>query len=247
MVNNRVQKILKDSNIPYEIENGAIVLKNDASEENNEIKDSCISDDILNTFQTNSSNSNIQNSENEVNNKDVSFIIGNNLEKLSNFYHLYLDSYDNVSQIIDTSHKILSFDEFSEISISSNVRFTNTNKVKLSDQSLIESTSDALSYIIHLDFNILTDFFKYAHSYTPIVQPTALVYRIKNRTLSPGLLLAIYAMTYLFHPNQNRLLADFYFDKAEQYLNNNINSSDIQNVHTAYLLSNYCKYKNIIF
>jgi len=85
----------------------------------------------------------------------------------------------------------------------------------------------------------LTDFFNYAHTYSPIVNPAALVLRIQKRQLSPGLLLAIYALTYLFHPDQNKKLAYFYAEKSRQYLLAHIYGSDIQNIHTAYLLSNF--------
>ncbi|ORX40350.1 hypothetical protein BCR36DRAFT_375507 [Piromyces finnis] len=174
-------------------------------------------------------------------NETVSDIFDDNMNRLQNFYNMYLNSYNNDVKEYHNTHEILSFDEFNEISIPSSIKFKNTQRIKLSDQSLIECTSELLPNIVHLNFNILTDYFKYAHSYSPIIQPTVLIYCIKNRTLSPGLLLTIYALTFLFSPNQNKLLADFYFDKAEQYLTCNISSSDIQNVHTTYLLSNYYK------
>ncbi|ORX56067.1 hypothetical protein BCR36DRAFT_581213 [Piromyces finnis] len=237
MVNNRVKKILTDSNIPFEIKNGSIVFKNSTDDniiEGVNIKESEKEFEIL---QNNSIHPQV--SKGKLN-EAVSDIFDDNMNRLQNFYNMYLNSYNNDVKEYHNTHEILSFDEFNEISIPSSIKFKNTQKIKLSDQSLIECTSELLPNVVHLNFNILTDYFKYAHSYSPIIQPTVLIYRIKNRTLSPGLLLAIYALTFLFSPNQNKLLADFYFDKAEQYLTCNISSSDIQNVHTAYLLSNYC-------
>jgi len=265
MVNNRVKKIFSESNIPCKFENGSITFLNHSNNSNNnsdntnsisnnssnknniiENKNNMKNDNInlknekikslINNINKETLNSNIINgkTKNEKNVKDVNF------DNLSTYYLKILQFVDEKKEDnFYKSHEVVSFDEMKSLDISTDFNFTDTNEVKISDQKLIEYTSELCPNIVHLDFQLLTDFFNYAHTYSPIINPTALVLRIRKKKLSPGLLLAIYALTYLFHPKQNVKLAKFYAEKSSQYLLAHINASDIQNIHTAYLLSNF--------
>ena len=194
---------------------------------------------LINNINKETLNLNIINgkTKNEKNVKDI------NYDNLTKYYLKILQFVDEKKEDnFYKSHEVVSFDEMKSLDISTDFNFTDTNEVKISDQKLIEYTSELCPNIVHLDFQLLTDFFNYAHTYSPIINPTALVLRIRRKKLSPGLLLAIYALTYLFHPKQNVKLAKFYAEKSSQYLLAHIYASDIQNIHTAYLLSNFGKY-----
>jgi len=230
MVNNRVKKILSESNIPYKFENGSIIFLDDKN--NDEV------DEKKDIFDLLENNANIENRNVDFN-KSVKDM---NIENLSKFYLKILDFVDkkkNDNEDFQKSHKVITFDEMDSLEISTDFHFTDSDELKISEQKLIEYKSELYSNVVHLDFQLLTDFFNYAHTYSPIINPAALVLRIQKRKLSPGLLLAIYALTFLFHPNQNKKLAKFYAEKSRQYLLAHIYASDIQNIHTAYLLSNF--------
>lgn len=234
MVNNRIIKILSESNIPCKFENGSIIFLDNDNNLKEENKFNLLENNINLNIET---NNNISFDSNK-SMKDV------NIENLSKFYLKILDFIDKKKEddnSFENSHKVISFNEMESLEISTDFHFTDSDEVKISEQKLIEYRSELCSNIIHLDFKLLTDFFNYAHTYSPIVNPAALVLRIQKRQLSPGLLLAIYALTYLFHPDQNKKLAYFYAEKSRQYLLAHIYGSDIQNIHTAYLLSNFGK------
>jgi len=151
-----------------------------------------------------------------------------------------MQKYENDKYVLNYSHEIISFNELEPYSIEFKFNFSKINE-KIPNHSLLEYNTQTLTNVIHLDYSLLTDFFNYAHTYALIIHPAALVLRIQQKTLSPGLLLAIYALTYLFIPNQNKELANFYFEKAYQYLFAHLHTTDIQNVHISFLLSNFGK------
>ncbi|ORX76864.1 hypothetical protein BCR32DRAFT_271023, partial [Anaeromyces robustus] len=259
MVKDRVKKILSDSNIPYSTENGEFVYSNNNLNSEVNTKDdsfSCSSNDnsysISNNENTQENSiakqseiNNLENNnkDNNNNNNNKKNLVEVTYERLSNFYFKILKDIDDNKDDIQKSHNfknIIPLDGLKDLNIPTDFKFSNTDTddEKLFYQSLLEFTTDDFPNIIHLNYKLLTDFFNYAHAYAPIIHPSALVLRIKNRTLSPCLLLVIYAMTYLFIPNQNKRLSRFYADKSQQYLLAHIHTLDIQNIHTAYLLAN---------
>jgi len=234
MVNDRVKKIFSESNIPYKLENGKMIYLDN----NNDLN--FIKQDIKNDYNISEKSSSSNSSDSgESSNKDEKSVKEMNIEKLFDYYNNILKTLEKNENENDSSHSVLSFDELDSLDIKTDFHFNDTDNIKIADQDLIEITSDLNLNVIHLDLKLLTDFFNYAHTYAPIINPTALVLRIRQRILSPGLLLAIYALTFLFRPNQNKRLAKFYAEKSLQYLFAHIYTSDIQNVHTAYLLSNF--------
>ena len=94
---------------------------------------------------------------------------------------------------------------------------------------------------LHINFNLIADFFKYSYNIALIIHPIVILFRIQQKSLSPGLLFAIYSGAYLFRPNQNKLKSKYYYIMAGRSLLRNIQKYDIQNLQTAYILSNICK------
>ncbi|OUM59159.1 hypothetical protein PIROE2DRAFT_15385 [Piromyces sp. E2] len=200
-VNNALRKILRESDIPFGIQNEEIVINYQKKNDKTNTEDKVV--------------------------KEFSFL-----------YQKYFKSYENNNKdIFGNSFEIVLKDN-SEIKNNStmfeNVPFDNLNMTKqlFKDFELNELNS------FNIDYNLISDFFKYCFTVSLIINPSVMLMRIKRKLITPALLFAIYSGAYLYRPKRNLEKAKYYSHLSKIYLLNNFQTTTIQNIQTAYILSN---------
>ncbi|ORX87583.1 hypothetical protein BCR32DRAFT_289235 [Anaeromyces robustus] len=160
------------------------------------------------------------------------------INNISTLYLKYLKKEEINHEYLNNLHEIFSLRNFDNEKEWNPLKTVNTEDYKKIKNVMIEYTPGSKKDLLHINFNLITDFFKYAYNITPIIYPSVILLRIQQKSLSPGLLFAIYSGAYLFRPNQNKIKSRFYYVMSVRSLLGNIQKYDIQNLQTAFILSN---------
>jgi len=116
-------------------------------------------------------------------------------------------------------------------------------QVRKNENFLIEFKNDYINETVSVDFNLISDFFKYNFSMSFIINPGILIMKIKQKIIEPFLLFAMYAAAYLLRPDNDMNKFYYYFDKSYYCMSKIARVEDIQNIQAAYILANIGNYK----
>jgi len=193
-----LEKILKQSNIPFEMQENEIVInyekrKSKSSTEDKIVKEfSILYQKHFNPYKINSKNT-LSNSFEIISKKDF-------------------EINDNSTLLKDIHPKDLNIIKYNDFDTFSNV-----------------------------DYNLISDFFKYSFTISLIINPSVMLLRIQQKSLTSALLFAIYSGAYLHRPIPDKEKAKYYSYLSKRCLFNNLQSENIQNIQTAFILSNLGK------
>jgi len=178
------------------------------------------------------------------------------------------NSYDEIiKQVTDTYQKCIEQPEIKNKNLLDNCDFFSMDDFKFSsdpiyyknfypeqlennEDVLIEFKNDYINEIVSVDFNLISDFFKYNFDMSLVINPGILIMKIKQKIIEPFLLFAIYAGAYLFRPDNDINKFYYYYDKAYYCILNTIRMESIQNIQAAFILAkldNLKKKKKIIY
>ncbi|ORX47104.1 hypothetical protein BCR36DRAFT_413759 [Piromyces finnis] len=228
-VNDELKKILEQSDIPCEIENGEVVIKNVFN-----------SDSLIKNKEKMNENGNFSaNANSNINKRNI--IPGSFdefIENLNTLYRDYLNPSENENEeMLNNSHFVFSLDEFKNKNNPTTYRELYLKEYTPKD-SFQEFKFDNTTETLYIDFNLISDFFKYAFSISLAINPGVLLMKIKQKTLLPGLLFAIYATAYLYRPNCDKEKYNFYLSRSKYYLFKTLHKENIQNLQTAHIIAN---------
>ncbi|KAL6621874.1 hypothetical protein U3516DRAFT_626361 [Neocallimastix sp. 'constans'] len=265
-VNAEVIKILTESNIQCKIENEEILIENKEEIESN--SDSCTEFYKINSnnvdlgynsdfnFEIDSDDNFDINIDDKLDKKknnninlpriNVEFVkkrMNSGFEDtvvndISTLYLKYLKNKEINHEFLNNLHDIFSPNNIYFRNSFNQLRTVVFQDYKSLDNIMIEYIPGSKTDSLHINFNLIVDFFKYGYNIALIIYPSVILLRIRQKSLSPGLLFAIYAGAYLFRPNQDKIKSRFYYFMAFKSLLRNIRKNDIQNLQTAFILSN---------
>jgi len=143
------------------------------------------------------------------------------------------DITDNIKQNLlklkDNEYIIFKIPEENEISIGKSIIY---NKYHIYNYDYIK-----------IDYSLVKLYFQYAHFYMNILIEEVVLERIQNKTISPGLLSAMYAAAYMYKPNPD-------FQKSKKYAKLSYYSilkyclvPNIQVIQAYIIISNCCNIK----
>jgi len=266
-VNTKVFEILTESNIQCEINNEEIIIGNkketDSNSEcidynmvnannvdlgyNSDFNFEFYSDDNCDTNygdqlikektinqNVNSTKINVEFVKKKMNSDSKTNIINS----ISILYLRYLRSNEINHEFLNNLHDIFSLNIFDFQYCGNPLRTISFQDFENLGTTMVENVPGFKTDKLHINFNLIVDFFKYSYNIALIIHPIIILFRIQQKSLSPGLLFAIYAGAYLFRPNQNKLKSKYYYIMAVRSLFRNIQKYDIQNLQTAFILSN---------
>lgn len=165
----------------------------------------------------------------------------NIINSISTLYLRYLRNNEISHDFLNNLHDIFSLNIFDFQHCGNPIRTIIFQDFEKLGTTMVENVPNFKTDKLHINFNLIVDFFKYSYNIALIIHPIVIVFRIQQKSLSPGLLFAIYAGAYLFRPNQNKLKSKYYYIMAFRSLLRYIKKYDIQNLQTAFILSNIRK------
>lgn len=140
----------------------------------------------------------------------------------------------NTTEINDKIYPILS-----NVKSNESVLFNKLNENKEFGEAIIYNNQVVLKYkMFGINYKLINEYFNYAHPYFPILNKEIIFERIQNKTIFPGLLLAIYASTYMYKSNPSLEMSRKYVKLAYDYTFNYINEPNIQITQAIALISN---------
>jgi len=227
-INIELKKMLEESDIPCEIEDGDVIVK--AFNSSTFTKDEKDLMKEKKKFKIASTN-----------NINEDNIILNSLdkitEKLIDIYKNCIKSYKfKSSDFFENINNVFSLDDFKFSKnpfIYNDLIFEKLNGV----DTKIEFGNDYRSEIVPIDFNLISDFYKYSFSNSLVINPGILVMKIKQKIVEPSLLFAIYACACLYRPNYDKKKFNYFLDRATYCLSKSINNDNIQNLQASYIVS----------
>ncbi|OUM64748.1 hypothetical protein PIROE2DRAFT_8437, partial [Piromyces sp. E2] len=163
-----------------------------------------------------------------------------NMFKSSEILKQYLERAKNVENIENDIS-----DSKAESKINKNeILIVNTlNKSDNIGNALIYNYPYVLDYnMISVDYILIETYFKYSHYYCPILIKEVFMDRLKNNTLIPGLLLAVYASACKYRPNPDLNKSEKYSKLSQIYCSVYYHDANIQTVQTLSLLANCGNY-----
>jgi len=163
------------------------------------------------------------------------------INDISTLYLKYLKNNELSHEYLNNLHDIFSIRNFGCQRDWNSLKTVVLEDFKNLNDNMIEYVPGSKTDLLHINFNLITDFFKYGYNIALIVHPSVILLRIQQKSLSPGLLFAIYSGAYLFRPNQDNLKSKFYYIMSFRCLLKDIQKYDIQNLQTAFILSNIRK------
>ncbi|ORX87584.1 hypothetical protein BCR32DRAFT_289236 [Anaeromyces robustus] len=116
--------------------------------------------------------------------------------------------------------------------------FKNSEKTKVGT-AIIYNNSEILKYhYIEIDIELIKLYFRYAHVYIPILDKTIFMQHVRNKTILPALLLAVYTAAYLFKPKPDIKQAMRYYKMAYYSIIEFNFGIDYQLIQTYTIISN---------
>jgi len=116
--------------------------------------------------------------------------------------------------------------------------FKNSEKRKVGT-AIIYNNSEIFKYnFIEIDIELIRLYFRYAHVYIPILDKNIFMQHIRNKTILPALLLAVYTAAYLFKPKPEIKKAMKYFKMAYNSILEFNFGTDYQLIQTYTIISN---------
>ncbi|ORX76862.1 hypothetical protein BCR32DRAFT_271021 [Anaeromyces robustus] len=127
----------------------------------------------------------------------------------------------------------------SKIKNNESVIFNTLNEEEKYGKTFIYFNNFILRYtMLRIDYKLIDDYFKYAFLYFPILIKDIILERIKKKAIFPGLLLAIYASTYMFVSKPSMEKSRKYLNLAYNYTISFIDKPNIQVVQALALIGN---------
>eukprot|EP00833_Pecoramyces_ruminatium_P011596 jgi/Orpsp1_1/1185628/evm.model.c7180000094673.2 len=131
------------------------------------------------------------------------------------------------------------FPILSNVKDNESVLFNKLNENKIIGESILYNNHIMLKYkMIRIDFKLIDEYFYYAHLYFPILDKDVLLERIQNKTIFPGLLLAVYGSAFMFKANPSLEMSRKYIELAYNYSFDYFTEPNIQLTQTMALISN---------
>lgn len=135
------------------------------------------------------------------------------------------------------------FPILSNVKDNESVLFNKLNENKKIGESILYNNHIMLKYkMIRIDFKLIDEYFYYAHLYFPILDKDVLLERIQNKTIFPGLLLAVYGSAFMFKANPSLEMSRKYIELAYNYSFDYFTEPNIQLTQTMALISNCGNY-----
>ncbi|OUM64313.1 hypothetical protein PIROE2DRAFT_60735 [Piromyces sp. E2] len=231
-INTELKKILEESDIRCEVENGEVIIKTISNVKTlSKDKKSVVKESEKSKVNKTESKSVNKNNEKSIPHFEI-------IKKLAVIYQKHLKSTEiKNKKFLNGVHNIFSVDDFK---ISNNPLFYNIflSELEKNEDSVIEYKDDHITEIVPVDYNLISDFFNYAFVISLIINPGILLMKIKHKIIVPALIFSIYACAYLYRPNSDKEKFIYYVEKTKYCLSKSIHIENIQYLQAAFILSN---------
>jgi len=175
---------------------------------------------------------------NDIKNKNINIISGNPNEYVQTL-NLLSENYDKMESDVRSSLSKLKEDEF--------IIYKKIENYENVGNAIIYNKSQILNYIyVEIDYSLIDLFFHYSHYYMPSLSKEIVMEYIQNKTILPGLLLAMYASAYMFKPNPDLEKSKRYCRIAYDIIIENYYSPNIQIIQAFTIISNCSNIHNFI-